>query len=388
MPQNKKQHYIPKFYMKNFSDFNGRVNVLNLRDKQIYENVPYKNQGYNTYYYGLDTKWEKILSNKEQIWATSIKSVLNNDVMSMSILSALKEFAVYQRERSFANKQYRIKEQSELLFHAAEIDLSHKGIPYSEAELMKNCEEIVSRSIKSTDYFDRLESFVSMINDLKVLKVLYNTERSLIASDVPVIAINPFYKTAVGYGMMGLIIFFPVSPNCLIVLYDRKMYPHFSEKETVYCDDEEEVHSLNVYQLISAEKILYSTCLSDLCDFSLDEWNCRYSNRDGKATTTLGPLDNKLIITQQRSVYYECTFSFAKITHRFCRIPEACREAAFRWYDKAWEDKLVQKSSIMKHIWATCGNNMDDFGSPEDRKLLLRGYRQMANAACFYWNQQ
>lgn len=53
LAENKKQHYVPKTYLKHFA--NGKVfSVLNIDNDIIYENVSYANQCYENYFYGND----------------------------------------------------------------------------------------------------------------------------------------------------------------------------------------------------------------------------------------------------------------------------------------------------------------------------------------------
>ena len=54
MAENKKQHYVPKTYLKRFA--NGKLfSVLNVENEDIYENVAYVNQCYESYFY--DVPW-------------------------------------------------------------------------------------------------------------------------------------------------------------------------------------------------------------------------------------------------------------------------------------------------------------------------------------------
>jgi len=73
-------------------------------------------------------------------------------------------------------------------------------------------------------------SYLDSIKDLDVTIINYKTKRKLISSDVPVISINPFHRPTIGYGCMGLIMIYPVSPHQLVVIYDGKMYPKYVGK--------------------------------------------------------------------------------------------------------------------------------------------------------------
>lgn len=59
MPENKKQHFIPQCYLKQFADENSLTNVLLIKDNLTKIKVPYKSQCYSDYYYGENLQWEK-----------------------------------------------------------------------------------------------------------------------------------------------------------------------------------------------------------------------------------------------------------------------------------------------------------------------------------------
>lgn len=66
MPEKKKQHYVPQFYMRLFSDENDRFAVFNIGLKKTIYPVPYNHQCYENYYYGKDGVWENRLSDMEK----------------------------------------------------------------------------------------------------------------------------------------------------------------------------------------------------------------------------------------------------------------------------------------------------------------------------------
>lgn len=68
MAEHKKQHQIPKTYMKHFSQ-NGLMSIMvgKYEDVKIINNVPYKDQCYENFYYGKDLIWEKNLRKSKVI---------------------------------------------------------------------------------------------------------------------------------------------------------------------------------------------------------------------------------------------------------------------------------------------------------------------------------
>lgn len=55
MPQiTKKQHFVPKFYLKRFAR-NGQIQVCDVRAKRILKAYGYKSVCYEKFFYGVET---------------------------------------------------------------------------------------------------------------------------------------------------------------------------------------------------------------------------------------------------------------------------------------------------------------------------------------------
>src|SRR5687768_13502617 len=65
MPQNKKQHYVPKFLLRRFSTDKKSINLYNIKSKRKITNANLSNQCYSDYLYGKDLQFEKWLSGIE-----------------------------------------------------------------------------------------------------------------------------------------------------------------------------------------------------------------------------------------------------------------------------------------------------------------------------------
>ena len=102
MPDKKKHHYVPKFYLKEFANDRGKFVIYNLKDEKCIEAVPYKDQCYKSYFYGKDGIWEDQLGEMETKWAVVFKKIKEKDVLSEEDLKLIKQFAVYQRQRTVA----------------------------------------------------------------------------------------------------------------------------------------------------------------------------------------------------------------------------------------------------------------------------------------------
>lgn len=382
MANKKKQHYIPRFYMKNFAK-NKVFSVFNIKNRKIISPAPYKDQCFKDYFYGKDNILEDILAEKETKWAEAIRSLLEEEPLTPEIIQLLKEFALYQQQRTNAMKTFNIQARKELLIEMATQIYIHRGWKFDNAA-RKYCEERAKEDVAPSEYLLIAEKMQKYIEDLGLLVVTYNTTNKLISSDMPVISINPFYPPNIGYSVMGLIILFPISPHKLVVIYDDKMYPKFKGTQYTILNNEKEVINLNVLQLISAESILYGINTDEFYLFKKDHWEARKRNRDRDAMSSLGPDGHKLMIYGNRPNIYHCDLSFGKMCGEFSRIPFPCREAVLRQWDEKYEEKLVLKGQIIP----TVSEHDTRFFTKLNmtKKEYVKNCHKMYKLAKKYWN--
>lgn len=81
MTENKKQHYVPQFYLNNFS-YNKHVYIYDITHKRKF-NISIKNLCQEKYFYGSDIRLEKSLSTIEGKQSKIMKELIKN----ISILS-------------------------------------------------------------------------------------------------------------------------------------------------------------------------------------------------------------------------------------------------------------------------------------------------------------
>jgi len=381
MANNKKQHYVPKFYLKNFSDENGRISVYNIHKDMVLASVPYGSQCAKDYYYGEDCVWEKCLSLKEAQWSALFKRISNGDTLDLDDKNLIKSFALYQRQRTLAENEYKKQQRQELLEETGRLLYKKNGWIFDE-EAEKVVRERAENDITPSESLQLASQMLSIVDDLSVTVIKYKTQNKLVSSDAPVVVINKFHEPTIGYGCMGIIFLFPITPELLVVIYDSKMYPKYKNDSYITSFDETEVRNLNVLQFISAETILLANNINDLPECTDEEKKIRDTNREGKVLSTLGADDNKLIVTSQRKAIYKCELSFGHLNHSARKIPFICREAAPRIYDPEWEKKFDEKvlfSSVIRDVPEL--KKSVEISSREWRK----GCQLMATFAKNYW---
>lgn len=385
MPKRKKHHYVPKFYLKEFANDKGEFAIFNLKDEKCIEAVPYKDQCYKAYFYGKDGIWEERLGEMETKWAVVFKKIRERNLLLEDDLKLIKQFAVYQRHRTYATNEYAKQGRVDMVIECGKMLYANKGWIFDE-EAEQICK---SRALSETAPAENLEVAITLskyLDDLDVLVINYNTIGELISSDVPVVAINPFHQFTIGYACMGVIFFFPISRHQLVVIYDSKMYSRFRDKQYMDMEDEIEVCNLNAFQYVSAETILFSYRPEELWGFSNAVKEDRDKCRNKSAISTLGPDGNRLIIGGMRLTLYDCELSFGQLPHRYRRIPFTCREAVPRKWEAEWERKLNFKEQVIMAFMRDDPKMMADSGLT--KKDLKLGYRRMASVAKNYWNLQ
>ena len=383
MPEKKKQHYVPKFYMKLFSNSPKTFSVLNVSDREVFPIVPYDNQCYKDYYYGKDGVWENRLAEMERNWSTTIQRVLDKCTLTDEDIVLLKQFALYQRQRTIAEETHSKQVKKNVLIEASKIICANQGLKYNEDVLEEYCAQRVNETVTPAEILELAEQHIGYVRDLSVVAIEYQTEIPLVSSDTPVISINPFYPQNIGYASMGLIMLFPISPHHLVVIYDKKMYPNFKGKTYVQSSNEKEVLNLNVLQLISAEKILFGKDPSTFSFFKKSQWIARERNRNSKSICAMGTDTQKIIATSLRTVVLDCTFSFGRLPLAFLSVPFPCREAVPRIWEKEWEEKLKIKISLMDRLIEREPFMLERIGLT--KKELRKGFKKMLEAAKWCW---
>lgn len=383
MAEKKKQHYVPKFYLRLFTADNKMLAVQNITTKKILYPVPYDDHCYKDYFYGKDGVWENQLSDMETEWSIVIKKALNKEVLTALDVESIKKFALYQRQRTLAEENHSIQAKKALLVEHSKVFLANKGVDYDEETVEKICLQHAKKSITPAESLQFAVDCLKEIDDLSIITIEYNTKQKLISSDVPVISINPFHLQTIGYGCMGLIMLFPISPHHLIVLYDAKMYPHYSGKQYVTLTNENEVLNLNVLQLISAEKILFGCDYQSFVKLTSEHWKNRTLNRKSSGTYALGSNSQKIIGFSMRKTILKHNFSFGKVNSDFANIPFSCREAVPRKWDENWEEKLYTKVDVLPQIISQTPGSLKRINLT--KKELKKGYEKMAKAAKKYW---
>src|SRR5208283_1382271 len=85
MPPKKRQHYVPKFYLRNFSigAAGKSIGIFNIPSEKFISSGSLKEQAYKDYFYGKDGKIEDIYRQFENRAAIIIRSIIKQHILPL-----------------------------------------------------------------------------------------------------------------------------------------------------------------------------------------------------------------------------------------------------------------------------------------------------------------
>jgi len=108
--------------------------------------------------------------------------------------------------------------------------------------------------------------------DLGMHLVLSNGERHFITSDNPVVLYNQYYEgmkdmSFTGFVNTGLQIFIPLSPHCLLILYDKNIY-HIKDNSSGITKglSSVDLRYINLLQFVNADQNVFFDALKQIND--------------------------------------------------------------------------------------------------------------------------
>lgn len=261
MTEQKKQHYVPQFYLRNFAlkPAVKAVSLFRLPKGPFVAVAPIRTQAYEDNFY-MSQEFEAALGSVESTAAEIIGAIVERGVIPARYSAEhfwLSLFVVIQRFRT----QYAAAEVNEMADKLAKNLLQH------EEKLKGHLDEIRIGVQNAPTLAASLATLVhAMIWDLRY-KVLENcTQQPFITSDHPVTFYNQFLEnrvravTITGVTSKGLEMFMPLSPRYLIVFYDADVYRVGGKRlapGVVRLRGEADVLALNVMQAANAEQCIY-----------------------------------------------------------------------------------------------------------------------------------
>lgn len=255
MANDKNQHFVPQFYQKFFSDDGKNIALFVVDTGKTIEKAPIKRQSSDTYFYSEDISIEKELGKVERLMAVLLKKLSEgNYKLDDKELSVLYTFICLQSLRTEVPAE-------EMQNMAEQFAKEYANfITHDETFTNNLVVKIPHPPLKSLEHLDDM---IQCCLDLKwKFLIIESGEKNFITSDNPVSYYNTFlekrglYKC--GYGLVGTLLFLPLSPKLAVILYDSQIYKVGSAKNGgSLILNNSDVDNFNALTAVNANKVIY-----------------------------------------------------------------------------------------------------------------------------------
>lgn len=220
-----RQHYVPKFYLRNFSDSEKGIGSFNITNAKYIEHASIRNMCQKNNFYGSDNEVEDFLSdNIEGKAASIIKQILKTnsipedpaDYMHLLLFILVTESRNVKMSDSVDKMaDFLSKVALSMNTEFEDVELDSFKVSLNNGVLM-----MIETAMKLTPTIADLEAVVITEK---------SNARKFLVSDNPVIRYNHLqlsknYPGGFGLSTRGLMLFFPLSHEKCLMLYDGKVY--------------------------------------------------------------------------------------------------------------------------------------------------------------------
>lgn len=260
MSEKKNQHFVPQFYLREFSYENNRkqIGIYNIETDLYFPKANLKFQASRKYYYGEDLAIENHLAELEKLTAPTIQEIIQTQTLPKPNTEAhfrLLTFVVLSFSRTTVHENS---------FNDG-TDKMIKTIYGSHPEMKDELDEVkIEFSNSSVIGITQMAEMIPISLDLSFKLLINESNAPFITSDNPVVKYNSLLERKkvhggkVGLGTIGLQIFLPLSPDLMIVFFDNDSYSIGTPGVPAFKLQQESIVSdLNLLHFLNCEKIVF-----------------------------------------------------------------------------------------------------------------------------------
>lgn len=324
----KKQHFIPKFYLRNFSSDRRNVNIFHLKTRKLIPS-PITSTCQESYFYGKDCEFENFLKIVDDDHAKAIQRIIESETIPFTDSNdylALLSFLLVLHARTGLER--------ELVLNYGDVFCDKYLKPLMQSYLAKQGmekEKIADYSVKISNMeiihkqsiLHAIESIFG-ISDLIPVLIGNKTKIPFISSDNPVIFNNRIHLDNKFTGILsrGLQIHCPLCPQLYLLLYDPAFYSINQSKLPCLND----IKRLNALQFLHSNEILIAA--SNTKKDYLDTLCQEYGKQKSKKFVSIQTKKTEWLDDTTRSDYdqvsienlnYHVNFLFLNFNHKSYR---------------------------------------------------------------------
>lgn len=252
----RRQHYVPKFYLRNFSENNKSVGIYLFKTNKIIEHGSINDNLWAEYFYGEDAVIENKLAEHEGRWNDIISSIINTERLpdTERDLTWLRYFILISSARTLKRGNQTNNDYTTLIKKVLEVE---------EPELFKrimNAGEdrlFVKMKYPALPFINVAQQFVPLVIDLKMELLINRSTIDYVTSDNPTVFYNQLFQEknlsrGFGWGESGIQFIVPISPRIAICMYDSEVY---DIKENIL-NSNSTINKLNELFLNNADELI------------------------------------------------------------------------------------------------------------------------------------
>lgn len=265
--EKKNQHYLPKFYLRNFSINSNQkqIGVFNIASKFFHQTAKLKTQGSKNFFYGHDGIIENNLSNIEGSLATILKNILTEKMIPVKMSTSHIDLLAFVGLTDLRNPiviQNIIESNKQIKQRLLELH------PETDVD---NLVPIITQEDAIETALSGLEAAIENMIDLDYKLLINKTKIPFLTSDFPIVKYNQFLEERrwkhgkTGYGCTGLQIVIPLNPDISIILYDSMVYKVGNRHDNhLNITLDADVNQLNLLQFINCfENIFFNESIKE-----------------------------------------------------------------------------------------------------------------------------
>lgn len=259
MPDHKRQHFVPRFYLKWFTANPKLINLYNWKHEKAIFKASLKEQCYVDYFYGADGKMESELAAVEGIVSDYFKIIHETGVLP-DPLSEHHDALLFWLVLQSCRTPYAADMLDEMTDKMMKATLEH------HKEVSKEMLDAVK--IHHTDPIKAVIGYKTpsypLLRDLRMKLIVCPAGTEFITSDTPVAAHNHMMRWRARFGSTtglvwkGLQYFYPMSCRVLLMLYDPNVYVVGDRgKPWHFITDKRDVDEINVFTAANSYENIY-----------------------------------------------------------------------------------------------------------------------------------
>lgn len=251
MTSNKNQHYVPRCYLRAFSENEegSRINLFNIDRKRVLPLVPVRHQCSKKYFYGADPELETAIQLLERSYAEVLRRITQvSYVFTNEDSDLLRRFWLFQYLRTEAASQRSVE-----VLNAATDAMGISGAEY-RAEMNKAVLHAMRTFAEHMDIMD----------DMSTCLVRNDSMSPFITSDDPAILSNRLYLECLprlgrsfGLKQSGNIMILPLTPSILFLGFDQNIYTVRQKKGWCRLRAADDARAYNQHQMLNCRANLY-----------------------------------------------------------------------------------------------------------------------------------